>query len=154
MSQILAQLTFAQTAVVAVLGGVASGGLAGVIFTRRIARVTNAIQSEFQRQNEIYFSGRKWREAALVELLGPLYMQFDRTRRAFERYSTNGSHLYLEAKVIRVGNETIRDLLLTKGHLISPDLLEDAGRLVEHYDRWLEEFDKLRNEKEPDLSQR
>src|SRR5688572_31503469 len=31
-----------------------------------------------------------------------------------------------------------------KPHLIPPDLLPDAGLLVEHYDRWQEEFAKVR----------
>jgi hypothetical protein len=53
--------------------------------------------------------------------------------------------------VIREGNLAIRDLLLQKGHLIPPELLEDAGLLVEHYDRWLEEYEKQRLAEHPDL---
>ena len=51
---------------------------------------------------------------------------------------------------MKTGNETIRDLLLTKGHLIPPELLEDAGKLVEHYDVWLEKFEKQRSSENPD----
>ena len=43
-------------------------------------------------------------------------MQLERTKRAFARW--NGKNLYLEAKIVREGNVTIRDLILTKGHLI------------------------------------
>ena len=50
-----------------------------------------------------------------------MYMQLDRTKRAFDRYS--GRNIYLEAKVLYVGNVTIRDLLLTKGHLIPANLV-------------------------------
>jgi hypothetical protein len=59
--------------------------------------------------------------------------------------------VFLEANVIKKGNETIRDLLLTKPYLIPIDLLEDAGRLIQHYDRWLEEFERLRLAEKPDL---
>jgi hypothetical protein len=55
----------------------------------------------------------------------------------------------LEAKIVREGNVTVRDLLLTKGHLLPPDLMDDAARLVEHYDRWLEEFDAKRTTESP-----
>ena len=69
-------------------------------------------------------------------------MQFERTARAFARW--NARNLYLEAKVMREGNETARNLLLNKGHLIAPSLMEHAGALIEHYDAWLEEFDRVR----------
>ena len=74
-------------------------------------------------------------------------MQFERTRRAFDGWS--GKNLYLEAKIIREGNIAIRDLLLAKGHLIPPHLMSDAALLVEHYDRWLEEFENKRTEQNP-----
>src|SRR5207247_1532393 len=77
------------------------------------------------------------------------YMQFDRTKHAFDRWQ--GQNLFLEAKVLKDGNLTIRDLLLSKAYLIPPELREDAGKLILHYDRWLEEFEKLRNSQEPDL---
>jgi hypothetical protein len=35
--------------------------------------------------------------------------------------------------------------------LIHPHLLDNAGRLVEHYDRWLVEFYRLWGEEKPDL---
>jgi hypothetical protein len=76
-------------------------------------------------------------------------MQLDRTERAFNRYKD--TNFYLEAKVLRAGNETIRDLLLSKGHLIPSELVGDAGRLVEHYDAWLEEFERERSGQEPAL---
>ncbi len=98
----------------------------------------------------VFQSNRSWREKSVSDLLGPIYMQFDRTKRAFKRY--NSQNLFLEAKVIMEGNLAIRDLLLTKGHLIPPELLEDAGELVQHYDRWLEEFHKIRSKENPDLN--
>jgi hypothetical protein len=92
---------------------------------------------------------RSWKERAVSDLLAPLYMQFDRTSRAYQRYKE--SRTFLEAKVIRDGNLAIRDLLLAKPHLIPPSLLDDAARLIEHYDRWFEEFERLRLAEKPDL---
>ena len=133
------------------IAGMTSGSVISAIcaflFQRQAAQIQNQVRSEFERQNSILSSQRKWKETALSELLGPVYMQLDRTKRAFDRYRDRNT--YLEAKVIRVGNETIRDLLLTKGHLIPASLIKDAGLLVEHYDRWLEEFDKQRSEQKP-----
>jgi hypothetical protein len=91
-----------------------------------------------------------WKEQAVTELLAPLYMQFQRTERAFGRW--NSKNLYLEMKVVKGGNEAIRDLLLMKGHLIPPELREDAGSLIEHYDVWLEKFEKQRLSESPDLN--
>ncbi len=51
---------------------------------------------------------------------------------------------------MREANQTIRDLLLEKGHLVPQDLLADASRLVAHYDRWLEKYEATRAERETD----
>lgn len=127
-----------------IVAGILSGGLTSVIlgflFHRRITRIEQEITGQFE-----------WKRRSVSELLGPLYMEFDRTRRAFDRWTK--ANLYLEAKVIREGNLTIRDLLLTKGYLIPPPLLDDAGRLVAHYDRWLEEYEKVRIDINPALDQ-
>jgi len=110
----------------------------GLLFKGFVTRIEAEVKSR-----------RTWKEESVAELLGPLNMQFDRTERAFRRWNTQ--NLFLEAKVVRVGNEKIRDLLLNKGHLIPPELLEDAGKLIEHYDVWLEKFEKQRSSENPDL---
>jgi hypothetical protein len=132
------------------LSGAFMSAVLTVIFQRRAKRIEEEIKNQFAVNLTVFQSNRLWREKSVAELLGPIHMQFDRTKRAFERY--NDQNLFLEAKVLREGNLVIRDLLLTKGHLIPPELLEDAAKLVEHYDRWLEEFEKLRNENKPDLN--
>lgn|SRR2546427_8248082 len=131
-----------------VTGGVMSSIL-GFLFHKRTERISEEIKSQYEKSVAIFQSKRLWKEKSVSELLGPLYMQFDRTRRAFLRWKEK--NLYLEAKVIREGNIAVRDLLLLKPHLIPPKLLGDAGELVEHYDRWLEEFEKLRGREDPDL---
>jgi len=110
----------------------------GLIFKGFVTRVEAEVKSR-----------RTWKEESVAELLAPINMQFDRTKRAFKRWGSQ--NLFLEAKVVKVGNEIIRDLLLNKGHLIPPELLEDAGKLIEHYDVWLEKFEKQRASENPDL---
>lgn len=36
--------------------------------------------------------------------------------------------------------------------MIPPHLMEDACKLIEHYDAWLEAFDRIRNDKEKSSS--
>ena len=85
------------------------------------------------------------------ELLAPMIVQLERTKSAFDRWSSK--NLYLEAKIIREGNQVVQNLLLNNAQLIRPELQEDSNRLIEHYDRWLEEFDRVRGGTEPDLNQ-
>jgi hypothetical protein len=137
----------------ALMAGIVSGGvistILGFIFYRRTARIQADIKSQYDRSLAVFQSTRTWKEKSISELLGPIFMQFDRTGRAFNRWQNK--NLFLEAKVIMEGNVAIRDLLLTKSHLIPPELLDDAGKLVEHYDRWVEEFQRLRSGEIPDL---
>ncbi len=100
------------------------------------------IKRHFDRSLDVWRSRRGWQERAVGELLGPVYIQLDRTKRAFDRW--DGKNLYLEAEVVRNGNIAIRDLLLTKSHLIPPDLRDAASDLILHYDVWLEEFDRVK----------
>ena len=105
-------------------------------------RVESEIKAHFDEAFKVFESKRSWKQQILFELLGPMVMQFERTKRAFTRWDKKS--LYLEAKVVREGNLAIRDLLLGKGHLIPPHLMADAASLIEHYDAWLEEFDAIR----------
>jgi hypothetical protein len=129
-----------------VLAALISGGVVstvvGFLLTRRTMELKSAIENQFKEQFEIARSQRSYKERALAELFGPLFMSFERTRRAFERWKPGS--LFLEANVVRTANLQIRDLLLAKGHLIPPELLDDASRLIEHYDKWLEVYERER----------
>lgn len=122
----------------------------GVILQRTTERIAAEVRHQFEQTLLRYRSALQWKEQALSELLGPVVMQLDRTKRAFRRWEAH--NLYVETTIIREGNQTVRDLLLAKGHLIPQDLLPDAGRLIEHYDRWLEEYDRVRSGDEPQLN--
>jgi len=139
-----------------ILSAIISSGIVSLVISlflkRRTEKITNEVKKQFEEQATVFKSNYVWKERTLAELLGPLYMQFCRTYDAFRRY--NAGNLYLEAKILREGNQKIRDLLLEKTYLIPIDLQEDARKLVEHYDIWLEEFDKLRGDSHKDLSEK
>ncbi len=138
-----------QALVAALLSSSVIAVLVGAILRRRTEQISAEVRRQVEQDLLGYRSTIKWKEQALSELLGPVVMQLERTGRAFKYWKSK--NLYLEAKIVREGNMTIRDLLLEKGHLIPEDLQTDAARLVEHYDRWLEEYDRVRGGVEPQL---
>ncbi len=90
-------------------------------------------------------------KAEYCEFLAPLIVKLDRTKSAFARWT--GKNLSLESETIREGNSEARRLLMTKAHLVPAQLENDSRRLIEHYDRWAEEYDRIRvrqkNSEEP-----
>lgn len=126
------------------LGSGLATALVGFVFHRRNKQIEAEIKAHFDESFTVFQTTRAWRQQALSELFGPLLMQFQRTESAFNRWTTQ--NLYLEANVVRLSNQTIRDLLLANGHLIPPHLIECASELVVHYDTWLEEFDRVRGD--------
>ena len=139
-----------------VLAGVTSGSVMaavlGFVLSRRTEMVKREVEVQFERLNDTFRSQRAWKERSISELLGPVCIQLERTKRAYARWSNK--NLFLEAKVIKEGNLAVRDMFLKYPHLIPPELLEQSSRLIEHYDRWLEEFEKIRQAEKPDLNTR
>jgi hypothetical protein len=133
------------------LGGLVGSSLAttilGALFLRWSKTVESEIKAHFDESMKVFESTRAWKQQSLAELLGPLNMHFDRTKAAFDRWDEK--NLFLEAEIVRQGNQTIRDTLLSKGHLIPPHLIPDATKLVVHYDVWMEAFDRIRGESSP-----
>ncbi len=77
----------------------------------------------------------------LLELFAPIRAHLQRTKDAFKQWS--GFNEALENEIMR-GNKFIRDLLITKWYWIPDDLKKDSQALVEHYDAWLEEYERVR----------
>ena len=102
--------------------------------------VASAVVGLMLARHQDALSQRAWKEQSVAELLGPVDAQLRHTRRAFER----GDRETLEA-----GNEAVRDLLLTRSHLVPPELRPDADALVEHYDQWLATYEQQRREDGP-----
>jgi hypothetical protein len=119
----------------AVISGLTSSAVVVAFFQflvlRRKEEIVGAVRSE-----------REWKERALAELLGPMVMQLNRTKRALNRLRPGD--YWVEANVLLAGNTLIRDILLANGHLISPDLIVRADELIEHYDVWLQEYERVR----------
>ena len=107
-------VSFSQLLITAILSSAVISTIIGVMFQGYKTRAEARARSQYS-----------WKEQSVTDLLAPLNMQFDRTEKAFKRWKEK--NLYLEMKVVKVGNETIRDLLLLKGHLIPPDLRAAAG---------------------------
>jgi hypothetical protein len=109
-----------------------------------LSQLTGAIENLTRFANERL--GRHPATAVLTaeycQLLSPLITQFDRTKSAFDRW--NNQNLPLESEIIRDGNIKARNLLEQQAALVPVDLQNDRRKLVEHYDRWLEEFSRLR----------
>lgn len=84
--------------------------------------------------------------ALVLELLLPMKVHFDRTRQAFEIWvETRPTSPNVEIEdAIKASNSVICNLLKTKWHIIPTDLQRDALRLVEHYDAWSAEYERLR----------
>ena len=138
---------FFQVTLGGLLGSSIAAALLGAAFLRWSKTVESEIKSHFDQQFNVFQSTRAWKQQALAELFGPLVMHLSRTKTAFDRW--DGKNLYLEGQIVRQGNQTVRDLLLAKGHLIPPALVAHATKLVVHYDVWMEEFDRVRDSAEP-----
>lgn len=138
------------------LSGIISGSVVATILTvtfkRKTEKIAAEVKDQFDRNLMMFKSGQQWKEKSVSELLGPICLEFSRTFRALVRY--HATDLYLEANVLKKANERIRDLLLTKAYLIPGALFEDASELIEHYDAWLEEYNKQRDKENPNLEQK
>ena len=139
--------TFFQFTLGDLLGSSIATAILGALFLRWNKTVESEITGHFDRQFDVFQSTRAWKQDALAELFGPVTMHFDRTKAAFDRW--NGKNLFLEAQIVRHGNQAIRDILLAKGHLIPPALVPHATKLIVHYDVWMEAFDRIRGESSP-----
>ena len=135
------------------VAGLLSGGVIAAVFSFLAHGYKTEIEAEIKNQFnvgfEIFRSQRNWKEQSLSELLGPINMNLRRTKLAFMRWDSQ--NLYIEMKIMQESNKTARDLLLTKGHLIPPELRQCASKLIEHYDLWLEKFEEKRLSEKPDL---
>lgn len=77
----------------------------------------------------------------LTELLAPLKVNFERSEQSFRRWHKLD---IFEEEIIHNSNLFARDILLSKAHMIPTELLLEASLLVDHYNAWLEEYDRVR----------
>lgn len=124
-----------------VMGAIVTAIL-NVLFRQRLEKISTDIKNQSDKLSLIYKSRYSWQEASIAGLLGPVNMLLYRTEIAFRRLQAHNT--FVEAKILKESNEKIRDLLLQQSHLIPAVLQEDANQLLTHYDRYLEEFERLR----------
>ncbi len=141
--------SFAQLLLAGLLSGSVIAAVLGFILHGQTTKVEEEVRSQFKTAFEVFRSQHDWKKQSLAELLGPINMQLRRTKLAFMRW--DDLNLYLEMKIIARGNDTARDLLLNKGYLIPPELMDCASELIEHYDVWLEKYERERVSQQPDL---
>lgn len=89
-------------------------------------------------------------ESEYCQLLRPLIAELNRSKDAFDRW--NERNLPLEHVVIRDANISARDLLRTNARFVSSDRAEAARLLIQHYDRWLVEYERIRGGPNPDTT--
>jgi hypothetical protein len=82
------------------------------------------------------------------ELTGLLYMNLKRSETAYKEY-LQGGKTYLFARILKIYNEKIRELLLEKGYLLPGTLQKDALLLISHYDVWLQKWNDLEKRLNP-----
>ena len=124
-----------------------SSGLAAAAVSLLTLRKTKEIEESIRRESanilQELLSKREAKEKILHDVIGPVVMQLHRTEMAFKRYNIGGG--YLETEVIKRANESAREILLTRGYMLSGKLLDHANKLIEHYDAWLEQCNKMRS---------
>ena len=115
------------------------------LFHKKTERTNALIKREFellaQRQNtDLEFKKQT------AQLLGQVYIYLNRTRKSYEnKYSKLKEYnQYYEDEIIYKSNQQLRSLLLENGHYIPPDLLEEASKIVEHFDVWFSKYHQIR----------
>lgn len=86
------------------------------------------------------------RRQLLLERLGPMIIHLDRTKDYFSVW--NARNTVLATSVIHESNRAVLALLTAKAELIPSDLVDDAIALVEHYEAWLAEYDRVQRERD------
>jgi hypothetical protein len=130
-------------ATVLVSSGIAASAVSALTL-RKTRKIEESVRQESEKSLQEFRSTREAKERMLTELVGPICMHLHRTKRAFARYKD--SNAYLEAEILFKGNAHARDLILQRGYILDPRLLGHAIRLLEHYDAWLEEYAKQRQD--------
>ena len=118
-----------------ILGSSLLTGLMGFLLLKQSEKITNTVKSQLS-----------WKEKA-CEAMGSIYFQMQRSSLAFERYvkaKTPEERHYIEQEVLLKSNSAVNNLILTQGYLIAPELLENTKKLLNHYDAWVEKYQRMR----------
>jgi len=112
-------------------------GILGYFFSKREERMKKTIEEEFNKRDKFFDARFNFKLKALEELLAPIKLQLIRSKITLMGYDANNEY---REKILKECNETIRGLLLEKGHLIPSDLIPFAEMFISHYDEWLQAY--------------
>jgi hypothetical protein len=133
------------------IAGLVSGTVIATVLTlatsRWVAEVKATVQDEADRITET----RTLEWELLRQVLGPVVANQRRTGLAFKRWREK--NVLLETLIIAESNRRVRDILLDNFHLLTPDLRKPASELIEHYDLWLEAYERERKSQKPEEAQ-
>ncbi len=115
--------------------------LIGLFFYKREVRIEKTIEEEFKKRDKFYDARFNFKLRSLEELLAPVKLQMIRSLITLRGYDANNEY---REKILKECNEKIRDLLLTKGHLIPASIIPHAEELIKHYDEWLQAYRQSR----------
>lgn len=116
-------------------------GVIGYFITKREERLRKTIEEELKKRDMFFNTRFNYKLRALEELLAPVKLQLIRSKIALQGY--NAGNEYRE-KILKECNETIRKVLLEKGHLILPDLIPYTEKFISHYGEWLQAYQQAR----------
>lgn len=71
----------------------------------------------------------------LIDFLGEVKTQLERSHLAYKSY-INGGKKFLYAKILKISNDELRDLLVRKTHLLPAEQNKNAVSLIHHLDVW------------------
>lgn len=129
--------TIAEIAIKIFIEAILISGVIGYFFSKREERMKKTIEEEFNKRDKFFSVRFNFKLRALEELLAPLKLQLMRSKIALKGYDANNEY---REKILKECNETIRSLLLEKGHLIPADLIAYAEKFISHYDEWLQAY--------------
>jgi hypothetical protein len=90
---------------------------------------------------------------SLVKDLGLLVFYFERGRKTYECYRSDGS-IYLYAKILKENNQGIKKALARSFVHMPADVRQDALAIVHHIDVWMMHWMALENDLNPLLGDR
>ncbi|GAB0157420.1 hypothetical protein CHRYSEOSP005_26950 [Chryseobacterium sp. Alg-005] len=114
-------------------------------FHKRTEKQNALIKREFEKLSQKDNAHFEWRKNT-VELLGQVYIHLNRTSLGFKNtYSKLKKYdPFYENEIMYHSNKHIRDVLISNGHYLPPDLLDEATKLIEHFDAWLTKYNQVR----------
>lgn len=115
-------------------------------FHKKTERQNAVLKREFDelsKKDTVHFEWRK----NTVELLGQVYIHLNRISSGFKnKYSKMKEYdPYYEDEIMYYSNKHIRDVLINNGHYLPPELLDEANKLIEHFDIWLSKYNQIRS---------